>query len=226
MFDKRLIRSINNGRCFVLVGSGPSCEVGYPSWQRLAELTYAELTKIGRVSDTKSYEKYLMNKKYPEFFRQAERDLGNRNDLVRMIRPLLNPSTKKHGVLYELISKWPFACYLTTNFDDEIASYLDGLGEYFTTIRNRQEDFSSFRDGVSHLIQKIHSDLNYPDEVVLTSADYRRLYIEDSGRYFRDKLRQAFEMFDVFIIGHSLSRLSRFSQAKFFLKIVISNNIN
>jgi hypothetical protein len=74
-----------------------------------------------------------MNKKYPEFFRQAERDLGNRNDLVRMIRPLLNPSTKKHGVLYELISKWPFACYLTTNFDDEIASYLDGLGEYFTT---------------------------------------------------------------------------------------------
>ena len=205
MFDKRLIRSINNGRCFVLVGSGPSCEVGYPSWQRLAELTYAELTKMGRVSDPKSYEKYLVNKKYPEFFKQAERDLGNRNDLVQMIRPLLNPSTKKHGVLYELISKWPFACYLTTNFDDEIASYLYELGEYFTTIRNRQEDFSSFRDGVSHLIQKIHSDLNYPDEVVLTSADYRRLYVEDVGQYFRDKLRQVFEMFDVFIIGHSLS---------------------
>jgi hypothetical protein len=205
MFDKRLIRSINNGRCFVLVGSGPSCEVGYPSWQRLAELTYAELTKMGCVSDTKSYEKYLVNKKYPEFFKQAERDLGNRNDLVHIIRPLLNPSTKKHGVLYELISKWPFACYLTTNFDDEIASYLDELGEYFTTIRNRQEDFSSFRDGVSHLIQKIHSDLNYPDEVVLTSADYRRLYIDDSGQYFRDKLQQVFGMFDVFIIGHSLS---------------------
>jgi hypothetical protein len=205
MFDKRLIRKINNGRCFVLVGSGPSCEVGYPSWQRLAELTYSELKKRDSVSDPNSYEKYLEDKKYPEFFRQAERDLGNRNDLVQMIRPLLNPSTKKHGVLYELISKWPFACYLTTNFDDEIASYLDGLGEHFTTIRNRQEDFSSFRDGVSHLIQKIHSDLNYPDEVVLTSADYRRLYMEDSWQYFRDKLRQVFEMFDVFIIGHSLS---------------------
>jgi hypothetical protein len=204
MFDKRLIRSINNGRCFVLVGSGPSCEVGYPSWQRLAELTYSELKKRDSVSDPNSYEKYLEDKKYPEFFRQAEHDLGNRNDLVQMIRPLLNPSTKKHGVLYELISKWPFVCYLTTNFDDEITSYLDGLGEYFTTIRNRQEDFSFFRDGVSHLIQKIHSDLNYPDEVVLTSADYRRLYIEDSGQYFRDKLRQIFEMFDVFIIGHSL----------------------
>ena len=205
MFDKRLIRSINNGRCFVLVGSGPSCEVGYPSWQRLAELTYAELKKRDSVSDSNSYEKYLEDKKYPEFFRQAERDLGDRFALVDMIKPLLNPSVKKRGVLYELLSKWPFACYLTTNYDDEIANYLSNLKEHFTVIRNRQEDFYSLRDGASHLIQKLHSDLNFPDEVVLTSADYRRLYVEDSGQYFRDKLRHIFEYFDIFIIGHSLS---------------------
>jgi len=205
MFDKRLIRKINNGRCFILVGSGPSCEVGYPSWQRLAELTYAELTKMGRVSDSKSYEKFLADKKYPELFRQAERDLGDRITLVNMIKPLLTPTARNQGVLYELISKWPFACYLTTNYDDEIATYLSRLNEYFTVIRNRQEDFYSFRDGASHLIQKLHSDLNHPDEVVLTSADYQRFYVEDSDQYFRDKLRQVFEMFDVFIIGHSLS---------------------
>ena len=205
MFDKRLIRSINNGRCFVLVGSGPSCEVGYPSWQRLAELTYAELKKRNSVSDSNSYEKYLEDKKYPEFFRQAERDLGDRFALVDMIKPLLNPSVKNRGVLYELLSKWPFACYLTTNYDDEIANYLSNLKEHFTVIRNRQEDFYSLRDGASHLIQKLHSDLNFPDEVVLTSADYRRLYVEDSGQYFRDKLRHIFEYFDIFIIGHSLS---------------------
>ena len=205
MFDKRLIRTINNGRCFILVGSGPSCEVGYPSWQRLAELTYAELTKIGRVSDSRSYEKYLADKKYPELFRQAERDLGDRGALVNLLKPLLTPPVRNQGVLYELISKWPFACYLTTNYDDEIATCLARLNEHFTVIRNRQEDFYSLRDGASHLIQKIHSDLNHPDEVVLTSADYQRFYVEDSGQYFRDKLRQVFEMFDVFIIGHSLS---------------------
>ena len=205
MIDKRLLTSINKGRCFVLVGSGPSCEVGYPSWQRLAELTYAELTKMGRVSDLKSYEKYLADKKYPELFRQAERDLGDRIALVNLIKPLLTPPARNQGVLYELISNWPFACYITTNFDDEIASYLTKTGEYFTTIRNRREDFAFFRDGASHLIQKVHSDLNFPDEVVLTSADYRRLYVEESGQYFRDKLCQVFEYFDVFIIGHSLS---------------------
>ena len=36
MFDKDLIRKINNGRCVAFVGSGPSCEIGYPSWEQLA----------------------------------------------------------------------------------------------------------------------------------------------------------------------------------------------
>ena len=80
---------------------GPSCEVGYPSWQRLAELTYAELTKIGRVSDSKSYEKYLADKKYPELFRQAERDLGDRIALINLIKSLLTPPARNQGVLYE-----------------------------------------------------------------------------------------------------------------------------
>ncbi|MBI2848882.1 MAG: SIR2 family protein [Chloroflexi bacterium] len=205
MFDKRLIQAINNGRCFALIGSGPSSEVGYPSWHSLAERTYTELTNMGCVSDAESYEKYLKHGEYPELFRQAEVDLGERSKLVDLIRQLLVPSTSNRGVLYELISRWPFACYLTTNYDDEIASYLANLGEHFTVIGNRQEDFYKLRDSVSHIIQKLHSDLNYPDEVVITSADYRRLYVADSGQYFRDKLRQVFEMFNIFIIGHSLS---------------------
>ena len=205
MLDKHLIRKINNGRCFVFVGSGPSCEVGYPSWHKLAELTYEKLTEMGCVSDTKSYDKYIEEKKYPELFRQAERDLGDRNALVNLLKPLLTPAEKQQSVLYELISKWPFACYLTTNYDDEIATYLTKLNEHFTVIRNRQQDFYSWRDGISHLIQKLHSDLNHPDEVILTSADYQRVYVDDSGQYFRNKLCDVFKMFDVFIIGHSLS---------------------
>ena len=205
MFDKRLIRKINSGRCFILVGSGPSCEVGYASWERLAKLTHGEIEKKGLVSDSESYTKYLAEKKYPELFRQAERDLGDREALVNLLKPLLTPNVRNQGVLYELISKWPFACYLTTNYDDEIVNYLAKLNEHFTVLRNRKEDFYSLRDGANHLIQKLHSDLNHPDEVILTSADYQGIYVEDSGRYFRDKLRQVFEMFDVFIIGHSLS---------------------
>ena len=205
MFDKRLLRKINRGRCFAFVGSGPSCEVGYPSWHKLAELTYQRLTDMGVVSDSRSYEKYLAEKKYPEFFRQAECDLEDRDALLNSLKPMLTPFEKRQGVLYEMISRWPFACYLTTNFDDEIKTHLDRLNEHFTVIRNRQDDFHSWRDGATNLIQKLHSDLSHPDEVILTSADYRRVYLEDSGRYFRDRLCDVFRMFDVLIIGHSLS---------------------
>ena len=205
MVDKELIRKINNGRCFVLVGSGPSCEMGYPSWHKLAELTYEEIEKRGCVSDSQSYEKYLEEKKYPELFRQAERDLEDRDTLVNLLKTLLNPTVEKRSVLYDLISKWPFACYLTTNYDDEIKNHLTKLNEHFEVIRNRQEDFFYWRDGASNLIQKLHSDLDHPDEVILTSADYQRVYVEDSHQYFRDRLCDIFKMFDIFIIGHSLS---------------------
>ncbi len=205
MIDQDLLRKINRGRCFVLVGSGPSCEVGYPSWHNLAKRTYEQLMQDGLVQDTRSYESYLEQKKYPELFRQAEVDIGGREALINLLKPLLIPADKGHGFIYEILSKWPFACYLTTNFDDELASYVRQTGEYFDVLRNRREDFHAIRDGASHLIQKLHSDLEHPDEVVLTSADYRRLYVDDEGQYFRDKLRQIMEMFDIFIIGHSLS---------------------
>ena len=37
MLNPRLVEKLNTGRCFALIGSGPSCEVGYPSWHELAK---------------------------------------------------------------------------------------------------------------------------------------------------------------------------------------------
>lgn len=204
MLDRDLIRKINTGRCFALVGSGPSCEVGYPSWYKLAQLTLGELTKTGRVSDLVSYEKYLAQGKYPELFRLAEEDLGGRTSLVSLLKRLLVRKTTSQGVLYDTISRWPFACYITTNYDDEIKRALERLGENYEVVRNRPEDFHPFRDGASHLLQKLHSDLDHPNELILTSVDYQQMYSGDTGKYFRDKLRQTFEMFDLLIVGHSL----------------------
>lgn len=205
MLDQRLVRAINQGRCFALVGSGPSCEIGYPSWRELAEKTSREVLRRSSSADAESYETYLKQKKYPELFRQAERDFGQRSELVEFLKTLLPSDARTGGFLYRTLANWPFACYLTTNYDDELARHLRKLGEHFTVIRNRKTDFHALRDGASHLIQKLHSDLDHPDEVVITSEDYRRLYVSPEGAYFQSKLRQVLEMFDIFIIGHSLS---------------------
>jgi hypothetical protein len=75
---------------------------------------------------------------------------------------------------------------------------------YFRTIQNTKEDFAEIRADASSLIVKLHSDLNHEDRAVITSADYARLLGND-GRYFRERLRSIFEMFDVLIVGHSLN---------------------
>ena len=97
MLDNRLVRAINRGRCFVLVGSGPSCEIGYPSWNSLAENTFKQLMQQGHVNDKRSYESYLEQKKYPELFRQAEVDIGSRTKLVDIIKTHLFPATRVRG---------------------------------------------------------------------------------------------------------------------------------
>ncbi len=206
MYDRNLIKLINKGRCVVLVGSGPSIEIGYPSWCKLAADTYEALALKGRVSDKRSYQQYLANKKYPELFKLAQRDLGNDHTaLVELIKSLLYPQEVTRGLIYEHLSKWPFACYLTTNFDDELQKAIERTGRAFPVIRNRLEDFYLWRDGVKDLIQKLHSDLDHPHEVVLTSSDYTRLYVDKAGAYYRTRLASILTTYDILIIGHSLT---------------------
>ena len=55
MFDLGLIKDINRGKRFVLVGSGPSTEMGYSSRARLAQNVFEYVKKLGKVSDEAGY---------------------------------------------------------------------------------------------------------------------------------------------------------------------------
>lgn len=204
MYDERLIRKINRGRAFALIGSGPSSEVGYPSWKSLAEKVTKELEKLGRQSDPRSYAKYLEQRKYPELFSQAERDLGSRGQLIDLMNGFLEPTSRKAGIIYDILTGWPFACYLTTNWDDEIERHLQAKKTYYSVLGNSKEDLANIRSDASGFIVKLHSDLKHPDSAVITSADYAKL-LGSEGRGLRDRLKSIFEMFDVLIVGHSLA---------------------
>lgn len=204
MVDPRLVQQINRGRCFALVGSGPSCEKGYPSWRQLAEGVLADLRGGGVLIDEATYRKYLQQRSYPELFRQAEDDLGGRAQLVELVKKRLR-RTKDTGFLYDTLARWPFACYLTTNFDDEIAAHLSIHHAYFRTIGNTNEELRTICANSERLIVKLHSDLEHQDQVVLTSRDYQRLSTESAGQYFREKLRQIMQMFTILIVGHSMT---------------------
>jgi hypothetical protein len=205
MIDQRLIRRINHGHCFALVGSGLSAEMGYPSWPKLAKDLVDSLEKAGKISDRPSYEKYLERRELPELFRQAERDLGSRDDLIKILKGLVVPNGEGTHHSYDFLTDWPFACYLTTNWDDEIHNFLQAKGTYFATLQNTRSDFASIRQNAANLIVKLHSDLNHPELAVVTSADYQRVSSSPEWSYFRERLRAIFQMFDVFVVGHSLN---------------------
>jgi SIR2-like protein len=207
ILDPQLVARINSGRCLALVGSGPSCQLGYPSWHSLADRVFQALKDAGRIDDEASYNQYRTNRRYPELFRQAEYDAGGRKNLVQLVQGLLvrPPSTAGDAILYDILVDWPFACYLTTNYDDELIARLAAAGHHFTLLRNRREDFYALRDSASHLVVKLHSDLSHPEEVVLTSEDYHKLSFDPTYEYFRERLRSVFQMFDVCVIGHSMS---------------------
>src|SRR5258708_7049606 len=112
-------------------------------------------------------------------------------------------TSSSHHV-YDILANWPLACYLTTNWDDEIDHFLRANRVFYKTLQNTKDDFAEIRHDASNFIVKLHSDLNHPDLAVITSADYSRL-LSQPWTYFRDRLKAIFEMFDVLIVGHSLS---------------------
>src|ERR1017187_4368452 len=141
MFDERLAKAINSGRCFALIGSGPSCEMGYPSWKRLTEKLFEALKRQDLAEDPVVYERYIRTGKFPELFQLAEHDCGGRQALVEILKPILVAQPGQAGHIYDFLVRWPFACYLATNYDDELSDRLRRNQFIFEVRQNRMEDF-------------------------------------------------------------------------------------
>ncbi len=204
--ETALVRRINAGRCFALVGAGASVELGYPTWRTLSTAVRDHVLGNNASADPETYERFLAHNDLPAVFGQAEVDLGGRESLITLVKNLFDSCPRTgHRAVYDYVAKWPFACYLTTNYDNVLKAALRKIGQHFQVVHNSPEDLAHLRNGVSHLIVKLHSDLDHPHQVVLTSRDYDRIISSPEGAYFRDKLRQVFEMFDLVIVGHSMS---------------------
>lgn len=199
-----VLEAIASHRAILLVGSGPSCEMGYPSWSVLAERAGAEARKRNVGLDDKVFRELVKNGRYPEALKAVERILG-RKALCDFVLSLLNKGPDGSDTLYKIIARLPFACYLTTNFDNELKRHLDAEGRAYSVALNNKEDFYSFRDDMQDIIYKIHGDLGNPETVVLTSTDYTEFSSNPERAYFRQRLQMLFGMKRCVIVGYSLS---------------------
>lgn len=204
MIPKPLITQLNSGRCFVLIGSGPSTAMGYPSWTKLAEQAVALLPKVGLKGGTHELVSHLMDEwRLPELFDVVADNIGGMHELVNQLRPLL-VSRDATGAAYEYLAKWPFRCYLTTNYDDAIEQHLRRLHENYAILNNSQPDLAQIDAHTTERIVKLHGDFDFTDGLVLGQRQYQDFKVGNRS-YFREKLKSIFSMVPVLVVGHSLT---------------------
>jgi hypothetical protein len=136
--DEFLIDYLLSGKAWLLIGSGPSLEMGYPSWGKLAEISVSTAEKETISKEVNKCKSLLGIKDYPKVFAQVEKILGIKR-LMQILKENLRP-TNNNSEIYDIISKWPIPVYLTTNWDDEIAKHLVKLGVYYPSYLNSEDN--------------------------------------------------------------------------------------
>jgi hypothetical protein len=201
--DTYLVRYLRSGRAWVLVGSGPSIQAGYPSWNDLAEAA-ANLVARDGAGNSRRVVEAQRDGDYPRAFEEAAAVVGMPS-LVQTLRERLVPSGNGSSRVYDFLSRWPVSVYLTTNFDDELQSRLSAGGNAFRAYSNSQEHMALLLEGMSGAIFKLHGDLTSTQGLVLTSSQYRDLEKSADWSYWRSKMQAVFMQQPVIIVGHSLA---------------------
>jgi len=201
--DRELVRAINSVRCFALIGSGPSCEIGLPSWHKLAETVISKLDPSSHQEYIDRCHRLLSQKDYPSVFSIIEEAIGM-DALLGHVKNVF-PSPQCNGTVYSYLDSWPFAVYLTTNYDDCLSEYLRRNNLSFPVRRNSKDDFRALRADSKGVIFKIHGDCSTPADIVLTQGQYNAFRKENERKYWREKIRSVLHMINVVLIGYSAS---------------------
>ena len=200
--DTYLVEYLRSGNVWVLVGAGPSIEIGYPSWPQLADATIELLREETASQDLGPVVSALGRAEFPEVFELAARIVGI-DRLLSHLNHLMVP--KAPSRIYKYLADWPVSVYLTTNYDDEIQGHLAALGEAYNTYGNSQDHFAFLGPSLKGAIIKLHGDLRSRTGLVLTSSQYADIDHAPEWEYWRTKLTSVFQSCPVIVVGHSLT---------------------
>lgn len=184
MLRTDLIEIINKGHVWAFVGSGASIDAGYPSWRRLVEKSVNRLEpKVREVilADDR-YTRGLQKELFPQCFSRIE-SLAGRDALEAGVKAELDSAARIGNIILRL-AEWPFAGYITTNYDGLIQSSLRNLGEKgWSSAGNSTDEIHKVSGDATRVVWHIHGATALPSEngkLVLTSKDYDDLYLDDS----------------------------------------------
>jgi len=192
-FDKVLELALKD-KLMLWAGAGLSREAGYPTGGELAEKLFVRLSEEEKVfvpKDLLRVSDYLV-----------DRGKNGRAELISMLKEIFKIEPI-HSESHEMIKKMAFfRTIITTNYDELFEDYIPGIEVIKTT-----KDLSRAKSNSRKLI-KIHGDLNSPKQLVLSEADYARLYQRDNRDPFWNKVNVELSEKGVLFIGYGFNDLN------------------
>jgi hypothetical protein len=202
--DSYLVEYLQSGEAWILVGSGPSTQAGYPQWSELADIAVrAVRSHLGEAQATR-LRPHLNARDYPAVFESAAELIG----MPTLLEPLRSALRRRSGAtndIYRVLARWPVPVYLTTNFDDEIHDTVNAVAPAYHEYTNTVDHLSLLSPSTRGAIFKLHGDLRSANGLVLTKSQYLDIATGDSWESWRIKMTSVFQMCRVIVIGHSLT---------------------
>ncbi len=184
MLRTDFIDLLNSGQAWAFLGSGVSADSGYPSWKGLVDKVVINLDADARakVEHDRLFKSALESGAYDKCFGHIERYVS-RNRLEDIVRTELRVK-RNPGALIRILADWPFAGYITTNYDVLLENELKQIGERdWLSIGNSEDEARKISGDPSHVVWHIHGSVDLPldkSRLVLNEADYDELYLNDS----------------------------------------------
>lgn len=183
---KLLIEELRRNNVNILIGSGISIPLGFPSWEQLVEQLYDYLSKGEYQPDNKT-EAWLKDnfKSYPDWTAELLKN-HSREFYVNSLSKIFNKLPQNPlSVTHALIALLPFKSYITTNYETTIEDYLSEF-MYDSPVIYSHADIIDNNVIVNDKIPvfKIHGCIKKKiDDLVIASSDYYKLL--HNQRYIR-----------------------------------------
>ena len=196
-----LIEYFSASRPLIVVGSGPSCEIGLPAWKGLAD-SLLEKLRLDRSLDIEAAEEAFARDDYAAVFGSALKSAGK--DAVYEHCKLALSDTGHTGKLYSLLVRLPARGFITTNFDSILRRHFLDEGTAVLEFLNTPEDLAAIDFETVRSILKIHGDFDHPEFLILTDKQYREIMHDGRFLTLREFIKAYLQTSRIVFIGYSL----------------------
>ena len=227
MINQDLIKIVNSEKSWAFIGSGASVSAGGHTWVDLLHHCEAILAMRSDELPTKKKEqinRYRQERDLPGAF-QVLSDHYQKSNLDTTLEEIFQDLQTPREV-HDLVAAWPFAAYVTTNYDHLQERALQQYSGGWTSVGNSVSETKKISKDVKNVVWHPHGGIDLGGDknlrYVLTKSDYDEIYPSGSPVY--DTLSTLIRMYRMVFIGfgfedpdlqHLLRRLTRISSPGF-----------